>query len=251
MDYPLLVFVVSLVGMGAAAWIGTRLARKQSATIDAVRDDFNLVLTSTLTLLGLIIGFTFSMALGRYDQRKNYEEEEANAIGTEWVRGDLLPAADAGKIRGLLRLYLDQRVEWYQTRDAELLAKNDAETARLQNELWTAVKGPALAQPTPLSALAVAGMNDVLNAQGYTQAAWWNRIPHAAWALMVAMALCANVLVGLGAAKVKGEFKLLLVLPLVVAIAFFLIADIDSPRGGVIRLQPQNLIALSRSLRAP
>jgi hypothetical protein len=216
-----------------------------------VRDDFNLVLTSTLTLLGLIIGFTFSMALGRYDQRKNFEEEEANAIGTEWVRGDLLPAADAGKIRGLLRLYLDQRVEWYQTRDAELLAKNDAETARLQNELWNAVKGPALAQPTPLSALAVAGMNDVLNAQGYTQAAWWNRIPHAAWALMVAMALCANVLVGLGAANVKGEFKLLLVLPLVVAIAFFLVADIDSPRSGIIHVKPQNLLALSQSLRAP
>jgi hypothetical protein len=57
-------------------------------------------------LLGLIIGFSFSMATSRYDQRKNYEEAEANAIGTEYVRADLLPAADAATVRTLLRKYL-------------------------------------------------------------------------------------------------------------------------------------------------
>jgi hypothetical protein len=99
-------------------------------------------------------------------------------------------------------------------------------------------------------ALAVAGMNDVLNSQGYTQAAWWNRIPIAAWALMAAIAVCSNLLVGYGARKAEAEFILLQVLPLVVAIAFFLIADIDSPNGGVIRVMPQNLLSLSESLRA-
>ena len=74
-------------------------------------------MAATLTLLGLIIGFSFSMAISRYDQRKNYEEAEANAIGTEYVRADLLPAADAERMHGLLRNYLDQRVLFYQTRD--------------------------------------------------------------------------------------------------------------------------------------
>jgi hypothetical protein len=249
--YPLLGFVVSVVLMGAATWIGLWLANRQSVAIAAMRDDFNVIQTATLTLLGLIIGFTFSMAIGRYDQRKNYEEEEANAIGTEWLRAELLPAADAAKVRGLLRSYLDQRIRFYKERDDDALAKIDAETARLQGELWSAVRTPALAQPTPLSALAVAGMNDVLNTQGYTQAAWWNRIPPAAWALMAAIALCANVLVGLGATKVKGEFKLLLVLPLILGIAFFLIADIDSPRRGVIRVVPQNLHSLEQMMRTP
>ena len=69
--------------------------------------------TATLTLLALIIGFTFSMALNRYDQRKIYEEEEANAIGTEYLRAELLPAADAAKVRTLLLNYLDQRVLFY------------------------------------------------------------------------------------------------------------------------------------------
>jgi protein-S-isoprenylcysteine O-methyltransferase Ste14 len=94
-------------------------------------------------------------------------------------------------------------------------------------------------------------MNDVLNSQGYTQAAWWNRIPVAAWALLLLIAVCSNVMVGYGARNAKAERGLLLVLPLIVAIAFFLIADIDSPRGGVIRVFPQNLHNLAESLRSP
>ena len=64
---------------------------------------------ATLTLLALLIGFSFSMAISLYDQRKNYEEAEANAIGTEFGRADLLPAGDSAKVRDLLRKYLDRR----------------------------------------------------------------------------------------------------------------------------------------------
>jgi hypothetical protein len=96
-------------------------------------------------------------------------------------------------------------------------------------------------QPSPIVALAVAGMNDVLNSQGYTQAAWWNRIPLAAWVLMGAIAIFSNLLVGYGARNAKAERGLHLVLPLVVSISFFLIADIDSPRRGVIHVNPRNL----------
>ena len=136
-------------------------------------------------------------------------------------------------MRALLLNYLDQRVLFYSTRDEQQLRQINAQTAKLQAELWSAVQAPAVAQPTPVVALAVAGMNDVLNSQGYTQAAWWNRIPIAAWALMLAIAICSNVLVGFGARNAKGKPILLLVLPLVVSIAFLLIADIDSPRGGL------------------
>ena len=101
----------------------------------------------------------------------------------------------------------------------------------------------AASQPTPPMALAVSGMNDVLNSQGYTQAAWWNRIPLGAWALMALMAISCNLLVGYGERR-KGEL-FLFILPVVVSISFFLIADLDSPRGGVIRVQPQNLLAIS------
>jgi hypothetical protein len=248
MDRPLLVFALSFLGLWLSAWVGGSLLSRQRALDAESREDFGVILAATLTLLGLIIGFSFSMAISRYDQRKNFEEAEANAIGTEFVRADLLPAADAARVRSLLLNYLDQRVLFYKTRDEETLRRINAETARLQTELWSAVKAPALLQPTPIVALAVAGMNDVLNSQGYTQAAWWNRIPIAAWGLMAAIAICANLLIGYGARNAKAEFFLLPVLPLVVSIAFLLIADIDSPRGGVIRVSAKNLSSLSQSL---
>ena len=99
-------------------------------------------------------------------------------------------------------------------------------------------------------ALALAGMNDGLNSQGYTQAAWWNRIPRAAWALMITIATCSSVLIGYGARSRIPETILLLVLPLVVSISLFFIADLDSPRGGVIRVSPRNLVSLAESLGA-
>jgi hypothetical protein len=248
MDHPLLVFVLSFAALWVSALIGAVFSRGHRNVDEGAREDFGVILAATLTLLGLIIGFSFSMAISRYDQRKNFEEAEANAIGTEFVRADLLPAADAAKVRALLGTYLEQRVLFYTTRDDQQLREINAKTAHLQADLWSAVKTPAMAQPTPVIALAVAGMNDVLNSQGYTQAAWWNRIPHAAWGLMAAMAICCNLLVGYGAHNAKTEARLLLVLPLVVALSFFLIADIDSPRGGVIRVSPQNLHSLAASL---
>jgi hypothetical protein len=202
-------------------------------------------------LLGLIIGFTFSMAITRYDQRKNLEEEEANAIGTEYVRADLLPAAAAAHVRSLLKEYVDIRTQFYLTRDTDKLGGIAARGAKLQSDLWSAVQGAATAQPTPTVALAVSGMNEVLNAQGYTQAAWWNRIPNSAWLLMMSIATVSNVLLGYGARRTTPLPLMLFVLPLVLSIAFLLIADIDSPRGGLIHVNPQNLKSLTDWLRPP
>jgi hypothetical protein len=216
---------------------------------DDDRDDFKLVLGATLTLLSLLIGFSFSMATSRFDQRKAYEEEEANAIGTEYLRVELLPAADAGKAKALLRDYLDQRVLFYTTRDRQRVEQINTATAKLQGELWQAVRVPASANSTPTTALAVAGMNDVLNTQGYTQAAVWNRIPASAWALMMAIAVCSHLLVGYGTSIEKSQRVLRLALPLVIAVSLFLIADLDSPRSGIIRVQPENLISLAQALR--
>jgi len=131
------------------------------------------------------------MAISRYEQRKTFEEAEANAIGTEYIRVDVLPAGDAAKLRRLIRSYLDQRILFYTTRHDRELQQINAATAQNQNELWSNVQVPAMSQPTPLMALAVSGMNDVLNSQGYTQAAWWNRIPVEAWVLLEGIAIAA------------------------------------------------------------
>lgn len=247
MDYPLIIFVISMLVLWLSAKVGVLLRTKKALDEDT-REDFDLILASTLTLLGLIIGFTFSMATGRYDQRKNYEEEEANAIGTEYLRADLLPVADAAKAKRLLTTYVDQRILFYTTRNVDQLHQINADTAQLQAQLWSTVQAPVAAQPTPVAAVVASGMNDVLNSQGYTQAAWWNRIPVAAWCLMGTIAICANVLMGYKVRNSKVAV-VLLILPLTVSVALFLIAEIDSPRSGIIRVIPQNLISLSQSLQ--
>lgn len=249
MDHPLVLFATSFIILWLSVRLGATFFRRWRKPNGQLPEDFGVVFGASLTLLGIIIGFSFSMAISRYDQRKNYEEEEANAIGTEYVRADLLPASDAAKVRALLKDYFDQRVLFYTTRNEEELRQINLRTAQLQSGLWSAVLAPAQTNPTAVTALAAAGMNDVLNSQGYTQAAWWNRIPGPAWALMFAIAVFCHLLYGYGARDVKARL-LLLVLPLIISLSFFLIADIDSPRGGVIRVYPENLMSISESVQA-
>jgi hypothetical protein len=249
LDNPVLILPLALLVFWLSALAGAALTKGwHSVETEADHEDFTLILGGTLTLLGLIIGFTFSMAMTRYDQRKNYEEEEANAIGTEYVRLDLLPDRDTTKVRVLVRSYLDQRVLYYRTRNEQQLKQINDRTAQLQTELWSAVSTLGRAHPSPVTALAISGMNDVLNSQGYTQAAWWNRVPIAAWALLVLLSVFSNLALGCGARR-RTTFRFL-ILPIALSVSFFLIADIDSPRGGIIRVQPRNLELLVESLRS-
>jgi len=250
LKHPLLIFVISFAVLSFASWIGTVHRSRRQQEMD-VRE-YGVVENSALTLLGLIIAFTFSMAIARFDQRKQCEATEANTIGTEYLRAGLLAPGDAAKSRALLVDYLDQRMAYYVTRNEEELARIEAETARLQAELWTSVQAPAVSNPpNPVLALAVAGMNDVIDSQGYAQAAWWNRIPAEAWGLMGAIALLANILLGYTSKTFERERLLLMVMPFILSIAFFLIADIDSPRWGLIHVRPQNLESLAASLHRP
>jgi hypothetical protein len=246
MQNPLLVFPLSFLVLWASAWVGSRFR----GIFAPDREDFGVIIAATLTLLGLVLGFTFSMAVNRYDQRKLYEEEEANAIGTEYVRTELLPASDRDNLQWLLREYLDQRILFYRARDREQLRDIDAATAQLQTKLWKSVKIPSSAQQTAVTALAASGMNDVLNSQGYTRFAWRNRIPVEAWVLVGVIAACANLMLGLYLHRDRSNDISLIVLPVLVSVSFLLIADIDSPRGGLIHISPENLIDLAQSLRS-
>lgn len=245
-ERPILWFLIVLLLLYLGSRVGEFVQKRRAARAVIEDKEFDLVVGATLTLLGLIIGFTFSMAVTRYDLRKNLEEAEANAIGTEYVRADLLPSGDAAKVRGLLRDYTEQRILCYTARDAQGLQRINAKIAQLQSNLWSSVTS-ASTMRDPVTALVLSGMNDVLNSQGYTEAAWRNRVPAAAWALLIAIAFFCNLLLGL-----RGErtFHLLWILPIALAVSFFLIADIDSPRHGVIRVVPQNLEALADSIRA-
>jgi len=249
--FPIPLFLASFLVLSLAAWLGATRFEKPRAEAAALREEFTVIQGATLTLLGLIIGFTFSMALDRYEQRKNFEGAEANAINTALQRAELLPPEDTARVRSMLLGYLDQRVLFYSSRSLPQLEQIVRTTPGLQAELWSTVKAPAMANPTPLTALAVESVNNVINAEGDTQAAWLNRIPGTAWLLMGAIAIFATSLVGIGVKREIGFTRVLAVLPLIISIAFYLIADIESPRLGIISVVPENLMSLAGVVRGP
>jgi hypothetical protein len=246
--HPGSLFVVLIVLLIGAVAFGAYVLRRVAPLPEEDREDFNLVQTATLTLLALLVGFSLSMAVGRYDQRKNLEESEANAIGTEYARADLANAAVSAKIKAGLLRYTELRLADFRTRDRQEIERIGRDTAALQADLWRLATQVAQEQPTPIGALVVAGMNDVLNSQDYTAAARINHIPLGAWFLMILIAVFGCVVQGYGT---KGKLRrglLITVLPVTVALSLALIADIDSPRAGLIRVQPLDLGRLHESL---
>lgn len=238
-DHPLVFFVSTFVVLMAATRIGVvvRLRGHFQSTIE--RQEFDIVRAAMLTLLGLLVGFAISMAVSRYDLRKTMEEQEANAIGTEYARLELMPAGVTASARALLRSYTDLRIAFYLHRKLDQQQKIEAETVRTLDALWAAIAPEVEARPTAVAALVASGMNDVMNSQSYTLAAWRNRLPIEVWLLLILVATSCNVLIGVGAEKLSPATRA--VLPATVALAFFLIADVESPRNGLVQIEPSNL----------
>jgi hypothetical protein len=248
LDHPIVLLLVSLAFLVMAARLGTALQVWSGPLDETTRGDFDIVLGATLTLLSLLVAFSFSMASSRYDQRKNCEESEANAIGTAYNKADLLPSADAAKVHQLLREYTDLRIRFYTTVGNVRVHELSSATRQMQAQLWGTVAAAARAAPTPTSALAAGAMTDVIDSEGYAQAAAWNRIPVGAWVLLFALGGVAMMMIGYRFRIQAPHSLLVLISPGVVATAFFLIGDIDCPHSGVIRVAPENLQALVQSL---
>jgi hypothetical protein len=249
MRSPILVFLLSFAALWLSVKWGVSLRRRvKFLDEEQGHADFSVIQAATLTLLGIIIGFTFSMAVGRYDQRKSCEAQETNAIGTEYLRVELLPAPNAAAAKEELKKYLEQRIAWYKARDSGREQINH-QTAQVKERLWSAVRNGVQGQPAGVVTLTVSGVNAVLDSQGYTEAAWLNRIPVVAWIMMETVALFGGLLLGIGAHR-RSPF-VLLALPFVVSVAFFLIADLESAGWGLIRVHPDNLMSLAESLKQP
>jgi hypothetical protein len=245
---PPLCFLLCLFVFSIAAWGGAWFHRRTWNNDTESYGDFAFVVGGILTLLALILGFTFSMAVTRYDQRKNFEEQEASSIATAYLRASQLPNTDANTVRKLLRSYIGQRICFYLSEAGTDSNQLERQTNDLQRSLWSASVSAINLSAPPNSVLVLSGMNDVFRSRSQTESSWRNRIPHSALMLVIVIAILSNFLVGYTAHR-RGLF-LLLVLPLAVSISLFMIVDIDSPRGGYIRVRPQSLESLSDFLSA-
>lgn len=141
----------------AAGYLGqSRLQRTSEAGTEPPPGGAHL-LSAVLGLLALLLGFSFSMAMDRYDTRRQLVVQEANALGTTWLRIQLLDEPEKSLMSDLLRRYVDARVVWSNS-TAE--SPPDVDAIALQQQLWTAT-GVALRSESP--PLLTRGVMDALN----------------------------------------------------------------------------------------
>src|ERR1700743_1140661 len=133
--YPIVLCSLTFLMLSLIAMAGAWMRGRFPTSDEGQNEHLGIIVAATLTLLGLIVGFSFSVAANRYDQRKNFEEQEADAIGTEILRTDFLPSSDAANVHKLLHDYIQARVALYINSDDQDLAQLNGRTAQLQAAL--------------------------------------------------------------------------------------------------------------------
>ncbi|WP_454725609.1 MULTISPECIES: bestrophin-like domain [Cupriavidus] len=232
-----------------ASTFGALLVKQMRNPETRTSDDVRMVLGATLTLLGLAIGFSYSMAISGYNTRQANESAEAGAIGLAYAKADLLPAENAARLKTVLQAYVGQRILFYAPEHADQVEAGEKRAASLRREAWNVAIQGALPQPNSLTALAAASIGDVQSAYERTASAWRKQIPSAAWGLMIMLAIFCNMLIGYSAGA-RGHRGLLIVFPLVIAVCLALVNDIDVPGHGLIHIGPDNLRRVAAELAA-
>jgi len=234
--------------------IGRRLGvRRQKQDGEGGTPGVAAVEGSVFALMGLLIAFTFSGASSRFEARRALIVEEANAIGTAWLRVDLLPDAAQPDIRARFRSYLDSRLEIYQEfTDIETVQAALARSNVVQLELWKAVIDacgePPLPQATMLLVPALNQMIDITTSR--TMATQFHQ-PTIIFAVLMALALLASILAGYGmAGSRKQRWIHMIGFAAITSAAIYVILDLEYPRLGFIRVDAadQVLIELRASM---
>jgi hypothetical protein len=235
------------------AEVGYRLGLRLYSAKDAARkSQIGGIQGALLGLLGLLLGFTFAMAVGRYEARRDLVVKESNAIGTTFLRASLLPDAHRAPVEDLLRHYVEVRLTFQPLAgDPAKLAEGLRLSAGIQRELWQHAVAAAKEAPTPIVATFVNTLNETIDTEAERLAAARNRIPGTVWLLLLVVASlgCVTSSYLAGAEGARSAFSSI-VFPLLVAVVITLIFDLADPRRGFIRITQQPLVDLQQAIRA-
>ena len=200
-----------------------------------------------LGMLGFVLAFTFSIASGQHDARKMQVIEEANAVGTAYLRADLLEPEYGDEIKRLLRDYVDLRLQ-------KVTVDNYLEILGMSEEihelLWTRVYRAARASPDTNTQLAVASINEVIDMHTKrAMAALFTRIPASIWLALLAISTFCMLTMGVQIGF-TGKRRLVAVIPMLLAFAVLvtLVVDLDRPQSGLIRVSQQATTDLQKSM---
>jgi len=231
------VFLGILLFLELGRWIGrvaiTRFGRSGQPNVGSLE-------AAIFALMGLLIAFTFSGALTRFDTRRAQVVDEANAIGTAWLRLDLLPAASQPNLRQSFRDYLDSRIATYRRLPDLAAAQQElARSQKLQNEVWSqAVAATQLPDARPASGLLLLpALNQMFDIASTRVAAMQMHPPNVIYAMLASLALASGLLSGYQSAGEKvRDWIHHLGFAAIMAFTIYVILDLEYPRLGWIRI---------------
>ena len=237
-------------GLVAAAEIGFWSGRRKHRDSED-SNQLGAIQGAILGLLALLLGFSFSGASERFSGRVQLIVEEANAIGTLWLRIDLLPDAKQAELRDNLRRYVAERIAFYEARDAAANGKAIAESEALHGRIWAAVVSAAKAKPE-LAQVLPPPVNEVIDLHGRRVGASQRHLP-----VLVLLLLLTCSVVAVGAVSYGGGVAgkrspvLTNAMAFLVAAVLWAIIDLDHPRRGLIQTGQQPMLDLQKSLQSP
>lgn len=251
LDHPVPLFLALVVPLLLATGLGIRWSLWLREKADQeTRSGLSTIHGAILGLLGLMLGFTFVMALSRYDLRRQLVVEEANAIGTTWLRSALVPQPARDSTGKLLQAYVDARLEFYAAGvNQNRLRAAMEKSVQLQMSLWRGAISAARNQSTPITALFIASLNEMIDLDAKRIEALENRIPLAVWLVLTMISLIVSLLAG--SIYPQRMSVVVLLLPIVLAAVMTLIADLDSSRGGLILISQRSMVRLQAELKEP
>jgi hypothetical protein len=254
--YRLDPFLISLIYMGVLVatseiglWVKKGRSKDSQDTIE--KSDIALILGSVLTMLALLLAFTYSMAENRFETRRQLVIEEANAIGTTYLRAKTLPEPRSSEIQHLLRQYAALRVEIGDkvSGDMETIREIRNRTTKVNDVLWSHAAAIARETQNPVISIFLQSLNEMIDLREKRWAAFNNRVPSSIYIVIVIFSIITVWLVGYYfKSHGRREQMMTIMFSLLVSLVIWLIMDLDQPVRGAIRTSQQSLIDLNQSL---
>jgi type II secretory pathway pseudopilin PulG len=243
-----IIFVTFFALMLAVTEVGFRLGRKfEPNNPEKTKSLVATVVAAILAILGLLLGFTMSMAVTRFEARKQLVLDEANAIETSRLRTELLPAPEGTEIATILREYINVRVQYGTAgTDPTRLEGLRTQTLHLQEEFWKRAVAYGQKDPNPVRAgLLLQSLNQSIDLESARRMAFQNHVPESVIYVNGIVGILAAVLVGYAfGLNLRRQLFSMCVLALAITLVLALIIDVDRPRGGFIRVSQQPMIDL-------
>jgi hypothetical protein len=224
-----------LAGAFAASEIGFRAGRLVGPKDEAFDKQLGIVRGAIFAIVAFLIGFSFSGAAARYIDRLDMIVKEANAIGTAYLRADVLPQPARGELKQALRLYAASRLELLDSRDPDAIASHLAKVAPQHQQLWdTAIRGTE--GNAPLMLVVLPPLNEVIDLHTAHLSVARRHIPVAIMVALLASAGLSIALAAFGNGQVGRRYTLLnFVYGFVLAAALWMTIDLDHPTWGAIQ----------------